>query len=172
MGRTRQSLNPDKSVWFRHCQSRGDYQSGMSVLDPIRLRRAGALALLLAIGLSLGGCAGVSETISPAFADPAKYDLWDCKQLEGERKNLAARTEELQKLMTKAETGAGGAVVAEMAYRNDYVAVRGQAHFAEEAWRRNKCRETAPGTAAAASPAPAAPIVRPTPASKSGSAIH
>ena len=29
--------------------------------------------------------------------------------------------------MAKAETGAGGAVVAEIAYRNDYIAVRGQA---------------------------------------------
>jgi hypothetical protein len=144
----------------------------MSVSVSIRLRAAGALALLLALGSLLGGCAGVSDTISPAFADPAKYELWDCKQLEGERKNLAARTEELQKLMTKAETGAGGAVVAELAYRNEYVAARGQAHFAEEAWRRNKCRETVPGTAAAASPAPAAPIVRAAPASKSGSAIH
>ena len=27
--------------------------------------------------------------MSPAFADPAKYDLYDCKQLEAERKSLA-----------------------------------------------------------------------------------
>jgi hypothetical protein len=144
----------------------------MSVSVSIRLRLACALASMLALGVLLGGCAGVSETISPAFADPARYELWECKQLETERKNLAARTEELQKLMAKAETGAGGAVVAEMAYRNDYVAVRGQAHFAEEAWRRNKCRETVAGAAPPALPAPAAPIVRAAPASKSGSAIH
>jgi hypothetical protein len=144
----------------------------MSVSISIRLRAASALASLVALGFLLGGCAGVSETISPAFADPARYELWDCKQLEGERKNLAARTEELQKLMTKAETGAGGAVVAEMAYRNEYVAVRGQAHFAEEAWRRNKCRETVPGTAAASPAPPTPPIVRAAPASKPGSAVH
>jgi hypothetical protein len=144
----------------------------MSVSDSTRLRLPCALASLLALGLLLGGCAGVSETIGPAFADPGRYELWDCKQLEGERKNIATRTEELRKLMAKAETGAGGAVVAEMAYRNDYVSVRGQAHFAEEAWRRNKCRETVPGTAAAASPTPIAPIVRAAPAPKSGSAIH
>jgi hypothetical protein len=144
----------------------------MSVSVSIRPRAASALASLVVLGFLLGGCAGVSDTISPAFADPARYELWDCKQLEGERKALAARTEELQKLMNKAETGAGGAVVAELAYRNEYVATRGQAHFAEDAWRRSKCRETVPGTAAAASPAPAAPIVRAAPASKSGSAIH
>ena len=49
--------------------------------------------------------------------------------------------------MDKAQTGAGGAVVSELAYRNDYIAVRGQAKMADEAWRRNKCRETPPGDA-------------------------
>jgi len=99
----------------------------------------------------------MGDTISPAFADPGKYELWDCKKLETERKNLANRTEELQKLMDKAKTGVGGSVVAEMAYRNDYVAVRGQAHFADEAWNNNKCTESAPEVATlSAAPAPKA----------------
>ncbi len=94
----------------------------------------------------------MGDTMSSAFADPAKYDLYECKQLEPERKNLANRAAELQGLMAKAETGAGGAVVAEIAYRNDYIAVRAQQKLAEEAWRRNKCHETPP-----AAPAPVAP---------------
>lgn len=126
------------------------------------LRGFGALLALLAAGVALSGCAGMSETIAPAFADPAKYELYDCKQLEAERKALAKRTDDLQKLMEKAETGAGGAVVSELAYRNDYVAVRGQAQLAEDAWRRNKCRETPPEATPAAASATAKP------ASKSG----
>jgi hypothetical protein len=138
-----------------------------------RLRHGCTLLALLASGVALSGCAGVSDTISPAFADPGKYELWDCKQLEGERASLAARTQDLQKLMDKAETGAGGAVVAEMAYRNDYVAVRGQAHFAEEAWRRNRCRENAPSSTPAPPQRPAiAPAPRSAPASKSSSALY
>ena len=70
-------------------------------------RSLAALALV-ALGVGLSGCAGMSDAISPAFADPAKYDLYDCKQLEAERKSLAARTAELQGLMTKAETGVAG----------------------------------------------------------------
>ena len=81
-------------------------------------RSLAALALF-ALGTGLSGCAQMGETISPAFADPAKYDLYDCKQLETERKALAARAAELQGLMTKAETGVAGSVVAEVAYRND-----------------------------------------------------
>lgn len=126
------------------------------------LRPGCAVAALLAAGFALSGCAGVSETIAPAFADPAKYELYDCKQLEGERKALAARTTELQKLMDKAETGAGGAVVSELAYRNDYVAVRGSAQLAEDAWRRNRCRETPPDAKPAAS-TPQRPDIKPAP---------
>jgi hypothetical protein len=54
--------------------------------------------------------------------------------------------------MAKAETGVAGPVVAELAYRNEYVSVRGQARFAEEAWEKNKC---------ASAPAPPAPLVPP-----------
>ena len=106
-------------------------------------RSLAALALV-AFGASLAGCAGMSDSIAPAFADPAKYDLYDCKQLEAERKNLAARTAELQGLMTKAETGVAGPVVAELAYRNDYIALRGQSKLADEAWQKNRCQDSKP----------------------------
>lgn len=126
------------------------------------LRGCCAVAALIAAGFALSGCAGVSETIAPAFADPAKYELYECKQLEAERKALAARTAELQKLMDKAETGTGGAVVSELAYRNDYVAVRGSAQLAEDAWRRNRCHETPPNAAPAAT-GPQRPDIKPAP---------
>ena len=108
------------------------------------ISRSLAALALVALGTALSGCAGMSDTISPAFADPAKYDLYDCKQLETERKSLATRTAEVQGLMTKAETGVAGPVVAEMAYRNDYIALRGQSKLAEEAWQRNRCQDSKP----------------------------
>jgi hypothetical protein len=119
-----------------------------------------AALALLALGTGISGCAQMSETISPAFVDPAKYDLYDCKQLEGERKSLAARAAELQGLMMKAETGVGGSVVAEVAYRNDYIAVRGQSKLAEEAWRKNRCQDSKPDANAAA---PTPPTIKPAP---------
>ena len=129
--------------------------------------RAAAVVALLALGCGLGGCAGMSDGMVSAFADPAKYDLYECKQLESERKNLATRAAELQGLIAKAQTGVAGPVVAEIAYRNEYIAVRGQANNAEEAWRRNKCHETPPSaatpSASSASPAndkPARALVR------------
>src|SRR3982075_4307234 len=129
-------------------------------------RSAAALAVL---GLGLGGCADMSDNVSTAFADPAKYDLYECKQLEPERKSLAARAAELQGLMAKAQTGVAGPVVAELAYRNDYIAVRGQAKLADEAWQRNKCHDTPP---ASAPPAPSANAKGAHPPGRSGSAVY
>jgi hypothetical protein len=130
--------------------------------------RAIAATMLLAPCIGLGGCADMSDSLTTAFADPGKYDLYDCKQLETERKNLANRAAELQGLMTKAEGGVAGPVVAELAYRNEYVAIRGQARFAEEAWQRNKCQPS-PASATAPSSVPPA-IARRAPPVRSGSA--
>ncbi|HLX16214.1 MAG TPA: twin-arginine translocation pathway signal [Bradyrhizobium sp.] len=118
------------------------------------LSRAGAVLTLLACGQALSGCADISESMSSAFADPAKYDLWECKQLEVERKSLATRSAELRGLIDKAQAGVAGPVVAELAYRNEYIAVRGQAKNAEEVWQRNKCRETMPAKPAVSAGAP------------------
>ena len=124
------------------------------------ISRSLAALALLALWAGLSGCAGMSDAISPAFADPAKYDLYDCKQLETERKSLANRTAELQGLMTKAETGVAGPVVAEMAYRNDYIALRGLSKLADEAWQRNRCQDSK----LEARPAPVPPSIAPAPA--------
>ena len=132
------------------------------------------LGLCAALGVSLGGCAGVSDAISPAFVDPAKYELYDCKQLAAERKGLGNRLADLQRLMDKAETGTGGVVVSELAYRNDYIAARGQLKLLEETWSKDRCRESDVEAATPpAQPTPlAAPAKPPTPGSKSGRAIH
>src|SRR5437660_1661871 len=61
----------------------------MSASPSYRRLSCCAAAALLAAGFALSGCASMSETIAPAFADPARYELYDCKQLEGERKALA-----------------------------------------------------------------------------------
>ena len=146
----------------------------ISISRPL-LRAVPAVALFV-LGVGLGGCADMSDTLSTAFADPAKYELYDCKQLEPERKNLANRAAELQGLMAKAQTGVGGPVVAELAYRNEYVAVRGQARFAEEAWQRSKCHASVPAAPAAAAPAapsaPPAPVTGAHPPTRSGGAVY
>jgi hypothetical protein len=144
------------------------------ILKPAWLRIALGLApFALAFGLS--GCADMNENMTAAFADPAKYDLYDCKQLEAERKSLGEKTAELQGLISKAQTGTGGTVVAELAYRNDYIALRGQSHYVEEAWRKKRCRASPPsasGTPGNSSPSAPSANAAPPKRSKAGSAVY
>jgi len=145
------------------------------------LPRAAGVVALLAAGAGLAGCASMGDGMSTAFADPAKYQLYDCKQLEAERKNLSVRAAELQGLIEKAQTGVAGPMVAEIAYRNEAIAVQGQRKFAEEAWQQNKCHPSPPATAAATPAATAASIANATgakpakgapPQQRSGSAVY
>ncbi|WP_291569638.1 twin-arginine translocation pathway signal [Bradyrhizobium sp.] len=133
------------------------------------LLRAALAAALLGPGFGLAGCANMSDSLTSAFADPAKFDLYDCKQLEVERTKLATRSAELQRLMAKAETGFAGPVVTELAYRNEYIAVRGQTQVADEVWRRNKCVATGP---ASAGPAPPENAKGEHPRMRSGGAVY
>jgi hypothetical protein len=142
----------------------------LSYRQPIS-RPALVLALLL-LGAGLSGCAEMSDSMTSAFADPAKYDLYECSQLGPERKALANRLADLQGLMAKAETGVAGPVVAELAYRNEYIAVRGQSKLAEEAWRKNKCQDAKPEVKVEPPVVAPAPVIRGARTSKSGSAVH
>jgi hypothetical protein len=58
-------------------------------------------------------------------------------------------------------------VVGELAYRNDYIAVRGQAKLVEEMWQRNRCVATTP-TAAIPLQTPAPPPPAKGPARSTG----
>jgi hypothetical protein len=135
-------------------------------------RQALAGAVLLSLGGLIAGCADVGDGVTSVFADPAKYNLYDCKQLEVERKVLVNRLAELQGLINKAQTGIGGPVIAEVAYRNDYIATRGQAKNAEEAWVLNKCRETPPAKAVAAPVPPPAGDKSGHAPTRSGNAVY
>src|ERR1700675_2814139 len=146
----RQSLNPVTGGCFTQRQDCRFTKGRMNlrIFQGPKLARAAAAAALLAAGAGLAGCASVGEGVSTAFADPAKYQLYDCKQLEKERVNLDTRAAELQGLIEKAQGGVAGPVVAEIAYRNEAISVQGQRKFAEEAWQQNKCHPSPPATAA------------------------
>src|SRR5712664_4006661 len=108
------------------------------------LWRASTALALLGLAIGLNGCANMSDSMTSAFADPAKYDLYECKQLETERKTLATRAAEWSGLRSKAQTGVVGSVLSDLAYPNDYIAVRVQTKLADEAWQLYLCQVSAP----------------------------
>jgi hypothetical protein len=114
------------------------------------------LAMVGALAIGLGACAsggGSSPFGSSVFVDPSKYDLYSCQQLATARKAANDRVVELEGLMAKAETGAGGTLVSGLAYQTDYRAQRAQRDAIDEKLVRNNCSaELAPPPAAAAAP--------------------
>jgi hypothetical protein len=144
----------------------------LRIASLLPLPGAAIAAALLLLGIGMGGCADMNDTMLSAFADPAQFDLYDCKQLEDRRKYLATRQAELQGLMAKADTGVAGPVVAELAYRNEYISVRAQIRNADLIWVRDKCRPSTPVAGAPATPVPVAPANAKGPPSKSGSAVY
>jgi hypothetical protein len=150
------------------------------ILHDKALPRAAAVTALLALGVALSGCAGgmseVSDSLSLdnatlAFVDPAKYEFFDCKQLQTERKAIAARLEDTRKLMEKADTGFAGPVVSEMVYRNDYLSNTAQAKLADQAWKRNNCHETVPDPLEATATKPGETKTKPV-RSRAGNAVY
>src|ERR1700761_2530611 len=90
------------------------------------LPRAATVVTLFGLGLALAGCASsvgdLGDNMTEAFANPSTYDFYDCKQLQSARKDINTHIDEIKRLMAKAETGVAGPVVAEMVYRQDYIA--------------------------------------------------
>ena len=121
-----------------------------------RMRRVLCVALFGAMTMSLGACAtgGESPFGSSVFVDPAKYDLYNCQQLATARKATNDRVVELEGLMAKAETGAGGALVSGLAYQTDYRASRAQRDAIDEKMARNDCSAELAAPSAPAAPAP------------------
>lgn len=117
------------------------------------IARGALLAGLMAV---LAGCA--TGATSSAFVDPAKYDLYNCKQLGAARRTADSRVVELEGLMAKAETGAGGALVSGLAYQTEYLTARGQRDLIDERIASNHCTSA---DLAAPPPEPAAtpPVV-------------
>lgn len=110
--------------------------------------------------LALAGCAGTPQLDETSFfADPAKYNLYDCKQLTDTRKAKQERVEQLSRLMAKAQTGSGGAVMAEIGYRSDYAAAQADFKLVDRVWQQNRCDtqilSTSPGLRQPASALPA-----------------
>ena len=106
---------------------------------PCKLAKSSRILIAVMAATALAGCATSGVDESTFFADPAVFALYDCKQLATVRESYAKRVEELQGLMAKAETGAGGSVVAEIAYRPDYLSAQARLKSANVAWQRERC---------------------------------
>ena len=97
-----------------------------------------ALAAVL-LAAALAGCSTTDNSMAGYFADPAKFMLYPCPALAERARDVAERERELQALMAKAESGAGGRAMSALAYRNEYLATRGEMLELEKAAANKNC---------------------------------
>jgi hypothetical protein len=112
-------------------------------LQQSKMMTAAALATLL-----LAGCAGSNDQTASLLVTPGKYAIYNCGQLAVAAGKTAERERELEGLMAKAQTGAGGQVVDAAVYRPDYLVARGELNEIHREARDKHC--TLPPDAAAA----------------------
>jgi hypothetical protein len=109
--------------------------------DNRSMRGAALVARMIAVGLAgafLAGCSAIDNPFT-VFADPGKYEFYDCEQIAGQRKYWSSREQELKQLMDKADQSAGGAVVNVLAYRADHVAAREELKVLDSTARSKNC---------------------------------
>src|SRR5215469_1657869 len=111
-------------------------------------RLASAFGALLTAAI-LTGCSSSGDSAGfPIFADPGKYQYYNCAQLAEQIKSWTAKQRDLKLLMDRAEQSPGGAAVGFIAYKADYVAAGeelDQLHYSarskkcaqDETWRSN-----------------------------------
>ena len=93
----------------------------------------------------LAGCTASDDTAARFLVAPDLYVLYNCPQLADAAQTNATRQRELEKLMAKADTDSSGRVVSGMAYRPEYVQLRGEMSELRKEAATKHCRFT-PGT--------------------------
>jgi hypothetical protein len=95
----------------------------------------------------LSGCAASEDRAGRFLVQPEKYVLYTCKELAETARAISARQLELEKLMAKARTGSGGELVNALAYRPEYVQLRGQMNEVHRTSAEKNCKSSpaAPG---------------------------
>ena len=114
----------------------------------IRVRRSAVIAVTVAaLAVALSGCAMPDEQLARFMVAPDKYMLYTCDDIAKETQAAAAREQELRQLMAKADVDAPGRLVSAVAYRPDYLTVRGEINELRKAAAAKHCT-VVPGAAA------------------------
>jgi len=110
-------------------------------------RRRGVLAAPLAAagivlaGAMLAACSSSSDSSFSIFAEPGKYQYYNCAQIAAEMKSRSAREQELKALMDRADQSVGGAAVGFIAYKAEYVAIGEELGMLQSTARSKNCEQ-------------------------------
>jgi hypothetical protein len=101
--------------------------------------RATLTIAVLAAAL-LSGCAASDDASGRFLVQPDRYQLYSCRELAEAAQSIGARERELEGLMTKAGSDASGRFVSTVAYRPEYLMLRGQMNEIRKTAAEKKCK--------------------------------
>jgi hypothetical protein len=98
-----------------------------------------SLAAALAAA-SLSGCGTSDDQMGRLLVAPDKFVLYNCAQLAEAARTTAVRERELQQLMAKAGVDSAGQLASALAYRPEYLMVRGDMNELRKAAAAKNCK--------------------------------
>ena len=90
------------------------------------VRRLALIFAAVLAAVTLSACAGDDDMTARMLVAPGKYVLFNCTQLADQAEANMKRQHELEGLMAQAGTGSGGQMVSAVAYRPEYLQLRGE----------------------------------------------
>jgi hypothetical protein len=88
----------------------------------------------------LSGCAASDDASGRFLVQPDRYQLYSCRELAEAAQTIVARQLELEGLMAKAGPDASGQFVSTIAYRPEYLQLRGQMNEIRRTSAEKKCK--------------------------------
>ncbi len=101
----------------------------------VRTQLVGILA-----AATVAGCAASDDASGRFLVQPDRYQLYSCRELAEAAQAVGARQLELEGLMAKAGPDASGHFVSTIAYRPEYLQLRGQMNEIRKTSAEKKCK--------------------------------
>jgi hypothetical protein len=117
-------------------------------MSQMTLRLAISAGIAVSALAMLAGCAMSDDQAARFLVAPDKYTLYSCDEIARETLTKLAREAELQGLMAKAGTDSGGRLIGDIAYRPDYITVKGELNDLRQTAASKHC-DGVPGAARA-----------------------
>jgi hypothetical protein len=124
--------------------------------DRSRRPAVAAIGAAALAALMLSACAMSDDKVGRLLVAPDKFVLYTCPEIAEKAKTTAARESELERLMAKAGPETDGRLVSTIAYRPEYLSLRGEMNELRSAAAAKNCKFV-PGAENAAVPAPDIP---------------
>jgi hypothetical protein len=110
-------------------------------LAKIRMRFVHWFVAMCVAAITTGCASSLDDTFS-IYSEPGRYDFLDCSTISKTLAGVSYTESQLAQLMTRANEGAGGAMVSAMVYQDRYNTARAQMRALRKAGEVKKCSES------------------------------